>query len=308
MAPRNSDDDAPWLAEAGDSPRTTVSKRSFFWTLLILLSLAAIIAVGLILLLSKKNGGSTQGYMNAEQAPIITAEPGPYKIPPVDPKGLAVEGQDQTIYAAGEGIDQGSTIDQSAMPESVMPRPGSEPASAPPPGPPRDLMPHNPAPAAAPVPVIVPTPVPATPAAKPVTGHPAPAKTTIPKPDAAAPVPVKPIAAAPVKPAAVMPPKPAATVATKPAADPPKPAPTPAPAPATKKSGTVQLGAFSSEEKANAAWASLAAKHGLAGFSKRVIPIESNGKTLYRLRGSGGDSAGICQKLKAAGDACAVVE
>ena len=300
MAPRNSDDDAPWLAEAGDSPRTTVSKRSFFWTLLILLSLAAIIAVGLILLLSKKNGGSTQGYMNAEQAPIITAEPGPYKIPPVDPKGLAVEGQDQTIYAAGEGIDQGSTIDQSAMPESVMPRPGSEPASAPPPGPPpgppRDLMPHTPAPttspAGAPVPVIVPAPALATPAAKPVTGHPAPAKTTIPKPDAAVPV--------PVKPAALLPPKPAATVV----ADPPKPAP----APATKKSGTVQLGAFSSEEKANAAWASLAAKHGLAGFSKRVIAIESNGKTLYRLRGSGGDSSGICQKLKAAGDACAVVE
>ncbi|MEY3268681.1 MAG: hypothetical protein RL480_1441, partial [Pseudomonadota bacterium] len=26
---------------------------------------------------------------------------------PLDPKGLAVEGQDQTIYAAGEGIDEG---------------------------------------------------------------------------------------------------------------------------------------------------------------------------------------------------------
>ena len=78
----------------------------------------------------------------------------------------------------------------------------------------------------------------------------------------------------------------------------------PDPAPA-KKSGTVQLGAFSTPEKANDAWARLAPKHGLSG--KRVVAVEVNGQTLYRLRASG-DSAQICAKLKAAGDACAVVE
>ena len=56
---------------------------------------------------------------------------------------------------------------------------------------------------------------------------------------------------------------------------------------------------------ANAAWDKLASQHGLTG--KRVIAVESGGKTLYRLRATG-NSAEICQKLKAAGDACAVVE
>jgi cell division protein FtsN len=264
--------------------------------LLILLSLTAVIAVGLILLLSKKDGGSTKGYMNAEQAPVITAELGPYKIAPIDPKGLAVEGQDQTIYAAGEGIDEGSIIDQSAMPESPMPRPGSEQAirpgsvSAAPPGLPRDLMPRTTAAApptiAVPTPAAVPSFAPAAPVVKPSTPRPSPAKPTTPKLDAAAV------------------PKPAAAAAAKPASEPPKVAP----APAAKKPGTVQLGAFSSEEKANAAWAKLANKNALAGFSKRVIAVENNGKTLYRLRGTGGNSLETCQKLKTSGDTCAVVE
>ncbi len=323
MAPRNADrdidDDAPWLAEAG-APRTIVSKRSLFWTSLIGLGLMAIIAVGLILLLSKKHGGSTPGFMNAEQAPLIAAAPGPYKIAPIDPKGLAVEGQDQTIYAAGEGIDAGSVIDQSAMPEAPMPRPGSgpaitagsEPAAPPaaPPGLPRDLIPRATPSAtpsattaiptiAVPAPAAIPTFTPATPEQKPVIPRAAPvAKPVTPRAAPEKPVLPKAVAATPA------PAKAAAIVSARPVAEPTKPAPTPA----AKKSGTVQLGAFSSEEKANAAWASLATKHGMGAFSKRVIPVESNGKTLYRLRGSGGDSAEICQKLKASGDACAVVE
>ena len=151
MAPRDSrdtDDDAPWLAEASPRPQTRVSKRSFFWTLAVLLGLAAVAAIGLIVLMSKKDGGSTQGYMNAEQAPLIAAEPGPYKVAPLDPKGLEVEGQDRTMYAAGEGIEEGSVIDQSAMPEAPLPRPGTE--VAPPvgvpatkaPGLPRNLVPE----------------------------------------------------------------------------------------------------------------------------------------------------------------------
>jgi hypothetical protein len=257
MARRN-DDDAPWLAEAGGSrAQTNVSKRSFFWTLVISLGLATVVAIGLVLLFTRKDTGSTQGYMNAEQAPLITAEPGPYKIAPADPKGLEIEGQDQTIYAAGEGIDPGSVIDTTALPEAPLPRPGTV-APAPAPGLPRDLLAENTAAAAAP------SPAPATNA---------------------------PLAPALVKP--VTTPMPAAT---KPAAPPPAPA---------KKTGTVQLGAFSSVAAADEAWARLAARHGLSG--KRVVAVEKDGKTLYRLRAIG-DSAQICQKVKAAGDACAVVE
>ncbi|WP_426169315.1 SPOR domain-containing protein [Sandarakinorhabdus sp. DWP1-3-1] len=284
MARRDLDDDAPWLAEASPRAETHVTRASFFWTAAILLGLAAVVAIGLVLLLSKKNAGSTQGYMEAEQAPVITAEPGPYKIPPVDPKGMQVEGQDQTIYAAGEGIDAGSVIDQSAMPEAVLPRPGT----APPPGLPEDLVPPMQAaptvnaPGAAPPKLVLPPPA-TRPAAIPPALAP---KTTAP---AAIAVAKPPIAA------------PAAT--PKPAAATPKIVELPA-----KKPSSVQLGAFSSPEKADAAWAALAGKPGIAGFGKRVIKIESNGQTLYRLRASGGDAAALCASLKAAGRACAVVE
>jgi hypothetical protein len=296
MAPRDSrdtDDDAPWLAEASPRPQTRVSKRSFFWTLAVLLGLAAVAAIGLIVLMSKKDGGSTQGYMNAEQAPLITAEPGPYKVAPLDPKGLEVEGQDRTMYAAGEGIEEGSVIDQSAMPEAPLPRPGTQvapPAAAPPTGAPG--LPRN----------LVPEPGATMPAA-PVAAAP---KVVVPAPPTVVPKVIVPPATAAPKPVTVTP-KPA-VIAPKPAAT-PTPAATPPPpkaeAPA-KKAGTVQLGAFSSEEKANAAWAQLAGKHGLSG--KRVITIESGGKTLYRLRAASPDSAATCARMKAAGDACSPVE
>lgn len=280
MARRDLDDDAPWLAEAAPVPRTEVSRRSLFWTVFIVLVLATIAAVGLVLLISKKDGGSTQGYMNAEQAPVITAEPGPFKVKPDDPAGMVIEGLDGTMYTAGEGIDEGSAIDPSLAPEAPLPRPGTVT------GPPRELVPEpmdqpivtppatvpaniqRPAPTAAPPPVA--TPKPTAPGAAPAP-KPAPAKPLV-----AVPPPVAPPAANPAD--------------TKPAT----------------KAGNVQLGAFSSEEKANAVWAGLAGKHGLSG--KRIIAIESGGKTLYRLRAASGDPAATCAKLKAAGDACAIVE
>jgi cell division protein FtsN len=278
----DTDDDAPWLAPAGTPARARVSRRSLFWTAFVLLGLAAVASVGLIMLLSKKDSGSTQGYMNAEQAPLITALPGPYKQPPLDPRGMAVEGQDQTIYAAGKGIDEGSTIDMSAKPEQPLPRPA---AGQPPPGPPRNLVPEA------------------------MSGAPATPPATAPQP-AAVPS-AAPPRSIPVQPAIIVPPR----ATEKPAAPPPaKPKPTPDPVaklPVTpaKGPGTAQLGAFSTEEKANAAWASLAASHGgLAGFSKRLIKIEANGKTLWRLRAGGGDAAALCAKMKAGGDACTVVE
>lgn len=262
------DDDAPWLAEASARPQTRVSKRSFFWTAVIILGLIAVLVIGTIMLLSKKDTGSAEGYMNAEQAPLIEAEPGPFKVRPADPKGLDVEGQDQTIYAAGEGIDQGSVIDQSAVPEAPLPRPGTEPA----PGLPTDLVPEG-------ARETVQAPLPTTP--------PPPLL----QPQSAAPKPAVPAAAAP-KPPAPKPVPPAATPAT------------PA-TPAAAKGGTVQLGAFSTAEKAEAAWAAMAARNpSLSGH--RIVPVDVGGKTLYRLRASG--PAGVCAKVKAGGDACTQVE
>ena len=281
MARRDDDDDAPWLAEAVAPPRTLartdVSRRSVFWTVLVVLGLAAIVAIGFILLISKKDGGSAQGYMNAEQAPVITAEPGPYKIKPSDPAGMAIEGLDGSMYDAGAGLDTGSAIDPSLAPEAPLPRPGT--------GEPRDLVPET-------EDAIAPPPVPAIVATVP-TLNPAIQK----------PVPAKPVA----KPLVVIPPTPAAAPVAKPVPRPvPAAAQTPAPPPLAGKAGTVQLGAFSSEEKASAAWAGLAGKHGLSG--RRIIAVESGGKTLYRLRASVADPVAVCARMKSAGDACASVE
>jgi hypothetical protein len=292
-------EDAPWLeAAAPEVPRSTaVSRRSLYWTLAGLLLLAIVAVAGGFALFGKRESGSTAGYMNAEQAPLITAEPGPYKLPPTDPKGLQVEGQDQTIYAAGEGNGPVSQIDTTAMPEEPMARPEAE-------GPPRDLLP--PAAGAA-------APVAAPPPSAPAATKPAPAVVPAPPPVAAK--------AAPA-PAAVAPPKPAPPKAEPTKTDPAKAkAPTAgmqaadepgvmqAPVPGKRPSHIAQLGAFSSPEKAEAAWAAAAAKSPtLAQRKKLVVEVESNGKTLYRLRASGGDAESLCAELKAAGQACTVID
>jgi hypothetical protein len=97
-----------------------------------------------------------------------------------------------------------------------------------------------------------------------------------------------------------------------PAPQPPAPAPAPprpAPAPQPAASGpTVQLGAFSSQASANQAWSALSGRFRyLAPLSHNVVSAQVGGRTLYRLRASGADAAGICRRLQVAGEACSVV-
>lgn len=115
---------------------------------------------------------------------------------------------------------------------------------------------------------------------------------------AAAPPPAAPPAAAPGRPA----PAPAAA----------RPAPAPAhPAPAAQPAapgGTIQLGAFSSQAAANQAWTALSGRFRyLAPLSHNVVPAQVGGRTLYRLRASGADAAGVCRRLQVAGEACSTV-
>lgn len=95
----------------------------------------------------------------------------------------------------------------------------------------------------------------------------------------------------------------------------PKPEPKPAPAlaaaaPTPSVSGngnTVQLGAFSTEAKAKAAWKALSKRFGyLAPLTPVILPVKSDDATLYRLRATGGPAASICARMKVAGEACAV--
>jgi hypothetical protein len=69
--------------------------------------------------------------------------------------------------------------------------------------------------------------------------------------------------------------------------------------------GSIQLGAFSSEAAANAAWTGLAKRFAyLEPLTHSVVEVKSGDKTIYRLRASGAGAANICGRLKIAGEDC----
>lgn len=276
---RDTDDDAPWLAEGVSEPRsvTLVPRGRLFGGVAIFALLAALVAVGLYVIVSgKKSSGSNIGVVRAEDAPLIAADPGPYKTQPTNPGGLTVEGTDQTIYSAGTGGDPNGTIDPSKAPEEPLARQTGVPAV----GAPKELLPAAVAPVApapAPVPVkvaVLPKPV-AKPVAEVEAPKAAPKAAAIPKPVVAE---VKPVAPTALK--------------------------------SANGTAAVQLGAFSTEAKAEAAWVRVSARHAeLAGFQHRVTPLDRDGATLFRLRASGsGSPSAVCAALTAAGDACLVAK
>jgi len=71
------------------------------------------------------------------------------------------------------------------------------------------------------------------------------------------------------------------------------------------RGGTLQLGAFSSQASANSAWKALSDRFRyLEPLTHSVIPVQSGGRTLYRLRASGLGAADICRRLQVAGETC----
>lgn len=112
---------------------------------------------------------------------------------------------------------------------------------------------------------------------------------------------------APAQPAQPAPPQTAAPAPQQPAR--PAPAPQQPQQPAPAASGpAIQLGAFSTPAAANSAWTALAGRFRyLAPLAHSVQAAQSNGRTVHRLRATGPDSANICRRLQAAGEACAVV-
>ena len=260
-------DDAPWLAEApAQRGRTQVSRRSFFITLTSILALVAIVALGAFLLISRQEQGNSEGYMEAAQAPLIPAEPGPFKIKPQDPMGLDVEGQDQTLYAAGIGIDEASNIDTAAVPEEPLPRPGAAGATSAAAGTAKNLLP----------PAMAAEQTQRT------------SSQTSPEPALSMP--------------AIVPELPRNSPGNTPEI--PRNSPV---SPAVSNKPLVQLGAFSSRERAESAWSSLVARHGLIGVTPQYSNLQRDGKTLWRLRAEGANASEICARLAKSGDICSVV-
>lgn len=109
------------------------------------------------------------------------------------------------------------------------------------------------------------------------------------------------------KPATVS--KPTVTAAVKTvAADPKKPV-----AAATGAAGgiRIQLGAFGSKSLAEDVWKKMSGRFDYLGaLTHSVEPVETGGKTLYRLRASvasAADATSTCGKLRVAGETCMVV-
>jgi hypothetical protein len=118
---------------------------------------------------------------------------------------------------------------------------------------------------------------------------------------------------APAQPAPAQPapaPTPPAPAQPQAQAQPRAPAPAqPQPQPqASGPAGSVQLGAFSSQASATAAWGVLSSRFRyLAPLSHSVIPAQVGDRTLYRLRANGPGAADICRRLQVAGEDCSVV-
>lgn len=117
-------------------------------------------------------------------------------------------------------------------------------------------------------------------------------------------MPTPPVAQAPaaIRPAPVATVPPPATVAKPATRAEAKPAP-------AGGGGTIQLGAFSSNAKAVAAWKALSGRFGfLADMTNSIAVVKTDSATLYRLRASGGGPAArLCAQLRVAGEACSVV-
>ena len=128
------DEDAPWLAEAAPL-RAAPKKRPLLNIIIAVLTLGAVAAVALLMLLGRRDGGSSQGYMEADQAPLIEADAGPYKVPPADRQGMDVQGDGEVIHEAVRGENPGAVIDMGALPEEPLGRPRDllPPGSAAPP-------------------------------------------------------------------------------------------------------------------------------------------------------------------------------
>ena len=278
------DDDMPWLAEVPEerAASTSVSRRRLIGGIALFAALLALIVGGIWAITSgqREDGSSSEVAVNAEDVPLIPADPGPYKVRPADPGGMQIDGAGDTMYAAGEGEDVGGALDPGALPEDPLPRPGTMAAA------PEDLLP--PAPGASAQVAIPPARGVAPPAASP-----APTATATAR--AVAPVVVPVAKPAPLKPL----PKP---VASLPGATPVK---------AAGGSAALQLGAFSSSAAADTAWKDMTKRFAyLAGLGKSVAKVERDGQTLYRLRATGVADAetasDLCARLKVAGEDCLV--
>jgi cell division septation protein DedD len=274
------DDEAlPWLEPA--EPEDEDEGRAFPYRGLIIAGAIIVATVAVLWFVVEWIGGGrgTDTVAATDEVPLIQAPDGAYKVRPDDPGGLDVDA-DSLTHSVAEGQDPDSELALDIIPEEPVPViPAAPVRSAP-----------------------VPEPGTAARATVPPSAQKAlPAEKVQPKPED------KPVAKPPVKET----PKPVQKVETPKPAPAKATAPKPEPAKATG-SVTVQLGAFNSTASADQVWSKLSGRVGaLGGLRKSVQPVESGGKTLYRLRAGGiaseAQAGSVCAAVQAAGEQCVIV-
>jgi hypothetical protein len=284
----STEDRLPWLEPVeDDAMEYAVPRGRLVGGVIAALVVIAVVVGGLFWLRQPRPQAAS------DEVALIPAPAGNYKTRPENPGGMKVAGQGDTAYATSQGAEPNATIDTNAMPETPVRTPtATKLASATPAKPPvASTIPAKPA--------VAPT-VPAKPAATAAAAKPAAT--------AAA---AKPAATAAVAKPATKPTTKSTEIAIKTAPPVTKPSSTTVtlPAPAKPAAGgvAIQLGAFSSEAKADAAWKSLSGRFAtLAGLTKTIVAAPKDSGTVYRLRASGAGAPAICGKLKVAGESCVV--
>ena len=168
-----------------------VPRARLFGGGLLAVGVAVLVGLGVYFASGHKSDGSS-GYARPEDAPVIAADTGPYKVAPEHPGGAQITGIDDTIAATASGQNPGSAIAADTPEEPIARTQLSTPTAAqpapPPVAPPTDLLPATIPPAAAlpsrPIvtaPVVAPKPAvaPAVVTAKPTAP---PAKVAVPIP------------------------------------------------------------------------------------------------------------------------------
>jgi SPOR domain len=118
------DEQLPWLeaVDDEDGPKGLPARRMLAALLVVLLAAALVSATFFWL--------GRQNAVDTSVAPeLIRAEPGPYKVRPVDPGGLDVAGESETAFETSAGQDTDAQLDLSKAPEEpvAVPKPAPKP-------------------------------------------------------------------------------------------------------------------------------------------------------------------------------------
>ncbi len=280
----------PWLESAADpfedeteSDKPLIARKWLILGGLAFLALLAAVALAIYSRSAKMRSNdpllTADSTVSADdpRIPLIEAPKSPVREKPLDQGGMPIADQDKTIYDVADGQVPDAPAKLAAAEEQPVAR---AQIKVPP------ITTAEPVPALTPVPALVPEPkTEAKVEPKPAKAKPAPAKEA-------------------EKPAVAAKPAPAPKITPVPAL---APAPVAA-APSSAGGLYVQLGSFSSRDRALAAWTSMSSQNGLSGLSSDVVEKAGQFKLRAGPVGNAAKAKALCAQLAAAGQGCFIAK